>query len=388
MASKSIKQVPRYGRKRDDDRNLIATGMVWDARYRGPDGREVKRRFRRKVDGQQWLDEATAGIVTGTYIDPNAGKITFQEYAEHWRSIQVHRPSSAAHYETMLRRHVYPTLGARPLADVMPSDIQSWVKRISDTLAASTVGVVHGIVSSCFKSAVRDRRIASNPCDGTRLPDIEPKRLVPLTDAQVLTLHSKIDPHFKALVHLCAATGLRQGEVFGLTADRVDFLRGIVKVDRQAVALAKEPIRFGPPKRPASYREIPVPRDVIEALSAHIADYGLGDKGLIFHAEDGGFVRRSTFSAKVWVPARKAADLPSHIGIHALRHYYASRLIRFGESVKTVQNRLGHASASETLDTYSHLWPDADDRTREAVAGLLSEPAATDVRQTTASAEA
>ena len=56
---------------------------------------------------------------------------------------------------------------------------------------------------------------------------------------------------------------------------------------------------------------------------------------------------------------------------HALRHHYASLLIRFGESVKTVQARLGHASAAETLDTYSHLWPDSDDRTREAVDSAL-----------------
>jgi integrase len=52
--------------------------------------------------------------------------------------------------------------------------------------------------------------------------------------------------------------------------------------------------------------------------------------------------------------------------MHDLRHYYASLLIRHGESVKTVQRRLGHATAAETLDTYSHLWPDSDDRTREA----------------------
>ena len=58
-------------------------------------------------------------------------------------------------------------------------------------------------------------------------------------------------------------------------------------------------------------------------------------------------------------------------GLHALRHYYASLLIRYGESVKTVQARLGHASAAETLDTYSHLWPDSDDRTREAVDQVL-----------------
>lgn len=173
-------------------------------------------------------------------------------------------------------------------------------------------------------------------------------------------------------MHPSVATVPRQGEVFGLTANRVDFLRGLVKVDRQAVALATEPIRLGPPERPPPYRESPMPRDGIEAILAHIAVYELGARGVIFHAEDGRFMRRSTFSAMVGVPARKAADLPSDIGIRVLRHYYASRPIRFGESVKTVQNRLGHASASKTLDTYSH----ADDQTREAVADLLSEPVA------------
>ncbi|MDQ3454913.1 MAG: tyrosine-type recombinase/integrase, partial [Actinomycetota bacterium] len=54
-----------------------------------------------------------------------------------------------------------------------------------------------------------------------------------------------------------------------------------------------------------------------------------------------------------------------------LRHYYASLLIRHGESVKTVQRRLGHATAAETLDTYAHLWPDSADRTREAVDAVL-----------------
>jgi integrase len=60
---------------------------------------------------------------------------------------------------------------------------------------------------------------------------------------------------------------------------------------------------------------------------------------------------------------------------HELRHYYASLLIRPGESVKVVQKRLGHATAAETLDTYSHLWPDSEDRTREATYSVLGIPA-------------
>jgi len=72
--------------------------------------------------------------------------------------------------------------------------------------------------------------------------------------------------------------------------------------------------------------------------------------------------------------------LPARSGLHTLRHYYASLLIRHGESVKTVQERLGHASAVETLDTYSHLWPDSDDRTREAVDAVIGKPFADSVR--------
>lgn len=74
--------------------------------------------------------------------------------------------------------------------------------------------------------------------------------------------------------------------------------------------------------------------------------------------------------------SRQEGHPPGGTGFHALRHYYASLLIRHGESVKTVQARLGHASAVETLDTYSHLWPDSDDRTRDAIDSVLGKPAA------------
>ncbi len=86
------------------------------ARYRDATGRQHARHFTRRIDAQRWLDEVTASVVTGQYVDPRAGKVTFRDYAEQWRAAQVHRPSSQAHLETMLRRHAYPTLGDRPLS--------------------------------------------------------------------------------------------------------------------------------------------------------------------------------------------------------------------------------------------------------------------------------
>jgi hypothetical protein len=83
-------------------------------------------------------------------------------------------------------------------------------------------------------------------------------------------------------------------------------------------------------------------------------------------------------SLSIWRPAAAAAGLGAEVTFHDLRHYYASLLIQHGESVKVVQRRLGHKSAVETLDTYSHLWPDSEDRTREAVDQMLGQPAEAD----------
>lgn len=80
---------------------------------------------------------------------------------------------------------------------------------------------------------------------------------------------------------------------------------------------------------------------------------------------------RNRFSEAVWVPAAARVGLPKGTGFHSLRHYYASLLIRHGESVMVVQAWLGHASASETLDTSSYLWPDSEDQTRAAVDSVL-----------------
>jgi integrase len=95
-----------------------------------------------------------------------------------------------------------------------------------------------------------------------------------------------------------------------------------------------------------------------------------GQWGLLFTTAHGRPLWRSTWS-QWWTVAVRRAGLPAGTGFHALRHYYASLLIRHGESVKVVQDRFGHGTAAETLDTYSHLWPDSEDRTRQAVDAAL-----------------
>jgi integrase len=109
---------------------------------------------------------------------------------------------------------------------------------------------------------------------------------------------------------------------------------------------------------------------VVDALAAHLADFPAGEHGAVFMEPGGGLLYRDHVTS-AFRRAAERAGAPGDARLHSLRHYYASLLIRHGESVKVVQARLGHASARETLDTYSHLWPDSEDLTRAAVDEVL-----------------
>lgn len=181
-----------------------------------------------------------------------------------------------------------------------------------------------------------------------------------------------IPERYCAMVVLAAGTGLRQGEVFGLALDRGDFLRRTLMVDRQLVSSQGQLPKFGPPMTARSVRTVPLPAVVLEALAEQVRRFPPAADAPIFTGSEGQLLRLSAFG-NVWRRAVKDAGVRD-CTFHSLRHYYTSLLIRHEESVKTVQARLGHASAAETLDTYSHLWPDSDDRTREAVDVVLGRP--------------
>jgi integrase len=174
---------------------------------------------------------------------------------------------------------------------------------------------------------------------------------------------------YRALVVVSAGLGLRQGEACALTVDRVDFLRRKVTIDRQVVTPAKGSVcYFGPPKTPSSNRVIPLPSIVGEALAAHIAEFGEGRDRLLFTTRDGLMLSRQTWHGAFSAAAQRIGISASS---HDLRHHAASMLIAAGCSPRAVASFLGHKNASETLNTYAHLWPNDEDRITAAIdAGL------------------
>jgi integrase len=338
-------------------------------RWRDEAGKQRKKSFPRKVDADRYRAEVEHSLNVGTYVDPVQGKTTLRVYAERWRAMQPHRPNTAANTRSRLEHHVYPVLGGRPIAALRTSELQAFVTGLE--LAPGSVRPVWGTLRAILRAAVVDRAIGRDPCVGVKLPEMPVERVVPLTVAQVDALVDGVPPRYRALLVTTAGTGLRQGEAFGvqLRDDEgpvVDFLRKTLRVQRQIQPKPGGGTAFGPLKNKASYRTLPIGQVVVDALAAHLKEWPAGLAGLVFTDEAGQPLHRGTFNDQVWHPARERAGL-SEVTMHDLRHFYASALIRAGLNVRVVADRLGHANAAMTLNVYSHLWPDDEDRTRQAI---------------------
>jgi integrase len=353
------------------------TSVRYEATYHDRSNKRHRRMFDLKRDAQRWLDEQTAGLVTGQWADPRAGKETFKAYAERWRKRQVHAPTTQDAFEGILRVHVYPHIGTMRLDAIAPSDVQELVRRWTDSAAPTTVEGRYTILATVFRGAVRDRILPTTPCLDIRLPRATPRSaLVPISTDTVLALREAMPPRFHAFVTLGAGTGMRRGELLGLTLDRISVDFGTIRIDRQlARTSTSQRVEFAAPKTRASVRTIGVADLVLEAIAAHVATYGTHRSGLLFTSEVGSPVGTSVLQ-RAWSIA--AQRVRTEATPHDLRHYFASVQIAGGCSIKKLQHLLGHKSATETWDTYGHLMGDEDDRSRAVIQAALATPAAED----------
>lgn len=181
-----------------------------------------------------------------------------------------------------------------------------------------------------------------------------------------------------------AGLGLREGEILGLAAGDVDWLRrgGPVVHVRRQVRIVGANLVLAPPKG-GKRRIVPLPESVRLALAAHLAAYPArpvslpwlelgGDPvtaDLVLTTPAGGAVSCNLFNRTSWKPALEAAGLPAtrYNGCHALRHYFASVLLHHGVDVRALSEYLGHHDPGFTLRTYTHLMPAAHDRMRDAI---------------------
>ncbi|MGD1255343.1 tyrosine-type recombinase/integrase [Mycobacterium seoulense] len=341
------------------------------------DGSEHARAFTRKADAQSWLDtEITTKFATGTYVDPQRGKVTFASYYKDWSSRQVW-VSGTVHSMDLAAKSV--TFGSIGLAEIRPSHVEAWVKVMQDNgLEPTTIRTRFANVRNVFRAAVRDRFMPRDVTVGVKLPrtrKTSAAMTIPTVQQVGAAIHATddIEPWYAAFIAVCAFAGLRRGEASALKVSDVEFLRGEIHVRRQVQWTDDGQMEIRGPKY-GSERTVYIPDGLVKILSEHLRLYRPGndpERWLFPGARDASSPAHAATVARWWRKVREKIGIEHRL--HDLRHFYASGLIAAGCDVVTVQRALGHSSASVTLDTYSHLWPDANDRTRKAAAGLVEQ---------------
>jgi len=340
-------------------------GDRWLVRYRDEKGLQLKRSFDRKADADRFDAARKADTSRGDWIDPKLGQTKFGDYAPEWLAARLHKPTTEETYRNHLRKHIYPAFDRVPLSSIRPTAVQQWVKVLrSKGLAPRTIETVYTIFASIMRGAVRDGLISKTPCRDIRLPHADKTVIRLLAPEQVMSLSRAMPSKYGPLVLLGAAAGLRQGEAFGLSVDRVRFADQMISVDRQVVIVDRRPT-LATPKSPASVREVPMPVFLAEALEKHMADHSPAD--LLFSTSRDNLMRRDYFNARIWKPAIKAAGLLPDTTFHDLRHTFASTALAEGVPISEVSRWLGHESITTTVDLYGHLVPEASERARTAL---------------------
>ncbi len=339
-----------------------------------------------KKDAEKFLTAKLREKDLGTFVQSSA--IDLDQYLDEWLSgpaIPRRTRSTLNNYKDILRLYVRPVLGPRRLADIKLLDVQKLCMDLSSSgKSASTVRNAHSVLSAAFKQAIKEHKLAVNPCAGVELPKKKRTEMKSLTSEEARSfLAACVSDKYGCLFSLALVSGMRPEEYLGLKWTDLDFERETISVQR---ALIRSKAKgggwyFDKTKTEKSRRQIPMPSGIFEMLKAHRktqlehmmllgTEYERND--LVFANEFGRPLDLKNLRDRGFHRILKAAGLSGRsIRVYDLRHTTATLMLANGENPKVVSERLGHASIAITMDTYSHVLPDIQKDATERLAKTL-----------------
>jgi integrase len=341
----------------------------YEVRLRRPDGREYSKTFRTRREAKNFEASERATRANGSWVDPTAGRVTFDEWANEWLATCGHtwRLRTADKHRMAIEVHWRPRLGQRSLRSISPAEIQRAVNDLAAIYRPASVRTYYGTLRSCLKLAVDREVLARTPCRSIKLPAAahDEKRLV--SPQELHRLADEAGLRWRCFIYLGGVTGLRFGEVAALRRRDIDLERPEVSIVQTLTELNGE-VTIGWPKSPASIRAVPLPAPLVAELTAHIDRCDITDPDdLLFVNRFGKPIRRSDFRRAVFVPAVERAGL-NGFTFHGLRHSAATNWVASGIDVRTVQAWLGHADPHLVLRLYAHASNTAGRLAAEVVA--------------------
>ncbi|MEU1896690.1 tyrosine-type recombinase/integrase [Streptomyces pristinaespiralis] len=346
----------------------------YQARYLAPDGidRPAPHTFRTKRAADDWLAERQAELRAGDWTDPDASRVPFGSYAATWITERGISASTADLYRSLLRNHLAPTFDRVALGDITPAMVRAWrVARLDAGAGASSVAKSYALLRAVLMTAVEDRLIRRNPCR-VKGASVAPTPERPTATVQeVYELAGTIQPRYRALVLLAAFTGLRWGELIGLSRRDIDLDSGTLRVRRNVAELHSGKRLVKEPKSAAGKRTVAIPAVIAADLATHLAVFAEpGPDGRIFVGAKKATPRRNHFG-KLW---RKACDQVGIKGLHFhdLRHTGNTLAAATGASTRELMTRMGHSTARAAL-IYQHATAERERLIGQAVSAVVEQ---------------
>jgi integrase len=344
-------------------------GKRWQARYDSPSGKEITSLWATKPEAEAEIVKQEAAKQNGSWMDPKAGQITVRDFSlKVWLPAQVVSDRSRLKYDGTLTRYLFPEWGDRQIRSIRPSEAAAWQQLLMSKykLSGASPNRAAICVRSVFRLAVIDRVIPVSPFAGVKVPPVDVPAVYPPDVAEVRQMvAAAYNDRWATMIETAALTGLRSGELRGLTVDRLDFLRKTIRIDRQLVREKDKGLYLDDVKTNSGRRTVPIPDRLVTVLAAYLAAHPPKGEGFVFAMPDGDPISDSAAGYALKSICQKAGLKGRHW--HELRHHYASVLIAGNENPKVVQQRMGHKDVMTTLRIYAHLFADADERTRDVL---------------------
>lgn len=358
----------------------------YSARYVTKNGKRIEKYFDTLPEARNWLADSkyedshgTTGITSTVTVD------TWFNYWYENLIIDL-SPNTRRNYKERYEINIKPTIGKMCISDVKPMHCKTILNNMMERYAGSTIRQTYIAMGTMFRAAVMNDVVSKHPMDGVRYT----KPVKPASDHRVLTVEEEQkflevakSSHNYYQYALMLETGLRTGEMIGLTWDSIDWEKHTLTVNKALEFRHKQQQwRAGPPKTQKSYRTIPLTNRAYEILltvkekrktqklssdleqvlsytdrrTGQTSTLKLAD--LVFiNFRTGMPAKNSSYDTHLYKLC-EAAEIPP-FSMHTLRHTYATRAIESGVQPKVLQRLLGHASIQTTMDTYVHVTDDS-----------------------------
>lgn len=372
----------KVGAKRRDGR--------WQARYTGPDGRlHVARSaggsasFETKGDAEAALAAVRTSIDAGTWTPPDAPApveaevVTLRAYATTWLAQRDVEVRTREHYDQILRDHILPALGDRPLTEITAAHVDTWHAAL-DPKKPTARAHAYGLLRTIMAAAVDRDLIVKSPCrirgagQTKRAREIRPASLAEL-EAVVKALPER----YRLVALLAAWCALRFGELAELRRSDVELRTvkgvevGLLRISRGVVRTKDQGRVVKGPKSEAGRRTVAIPPHLLPLVREHLRQNVNGRDGLLFPAANDptAHMQHSTLN-KVWLKARETAGRPD-LAFHDLRHTGAVLAAATGATLAELMARLGHSTPGAAM-RYQHAAADRDRAIADALSGLAA----------------